>query len=132
MLIFDYAQLAVMSGERNLRGAVTWRSIAKVRHQNPDVQFSFAIGSCFWNALGHGDQVLYGRHLPGAEVILRLVRWNDFQCAERTVVSRCDFHLGMTMDGEPCRPDPRIYRNSGDACSPCPARPSYIRGAEGS
>ena len=43
MLIFDYSQLAVMSGERNLRGAVTWRSIAKVRHQNPDAQFSSAI-----------------------------------------------------------------------------------------
>jgi superfamily II DNA or RNA helicase len=43
MLIFDYSQLAVMSGERNLHGAVTWRSIAKVRHQNPDAQFSSAI-----------------------------------------------------------------------------------------
>ena len=43
MLIFDYSQLAVMSGERNLDGAVTWRSIAKVRHQNPDAPFSSAI-----------------------------------------------------------------------------------------
>lgn len=43
MLIFDYSQLAVMSGERNLYGAVTWRSIAKIRHQNPDAHFSSAI-----------------------------------------------------------------------------------------
>ena len=43
MLLFDYSQLAVMSGERNLRGAVTWRSIAKVRHQNPNANFSSAI-----------------------------------------------------------------------------------------
>ena len=43
MLIFDYSQLAVMSGERNLHGAVTWRSIAKVRHRNPDAHFSSAI-----------------------------------------------------------------------------------------
>jgi superfamily II DNA or RNA helicase len=43
MLIFDYSQLAVMSGERNLHGVVTWRSIARVRHQNPDAQFSSAI-----------------------------------------------------------------------------------------
>jgi superfamily II DNA or RNA helicase/CBS domain-containing protein len=43
MLVFDYSQLAVMSGERSLRGAVTWRSIAKVRHRNPDAQLSSAI-----------------------------------------------------------------------------------------
>jgi superfamily II DNA or RNA helicase len=43
MLISDYSQLAVMSGERTLHGAVTWRSIAKVRHQNSDAQFSSAI-----------------------------------------------------------------------------------------
>lgn len=43
MLVFDYSQLAVMSGERSLRGAVTWRSIAKVRHRSPHAQFSSAI-----------------------------------------------------------------------------------------
>lgn len=43
MLIFDYSQLAVMSSERNLSGAVTWRSIARVRHQNPNAPFSSAI-----------------------------------------------------------------------------------------
>ncbi len=43
MLIFDYSQLAVMSGERKLHGAVTWRSIAKARHQNPDAHFSSAV-----------------------------------------------------------------------------------------
>jgi superfamily II DNA or RNA helicase len=43
MLVFDYSQLAVMSGERSLRGAITWRSIAKIRHRNSDAQFSSAI-----------------------------------------------------------------------------------------
>ena len=31
--------------------------------------------SCFRHARGHDDQVLCGRHLPGAEVIPRLVRY---------------------------------------------------------
>lgn len=43
MLLFDYSQLAVMTGERNLHGAVTWRSIAKIRHQRPDAPLSDAI-----------------------------------------------------------------------------------------
>lgn len=43
MLLFDYSQLAVMTGERNLHGAVTWRSIAKIRHQRPDAPLSAAI-----------------------------------------------------------------------------------------
>lgn len=43
MLLFDYSQLAVMAGERNLHGAVTWRSIAKIRHQRPDAPLSAAI-----------------------------------------------------------------------------------------
>jgi superfamily II DNA or RNA helicase len=43
MLVFDYSQLAVMPGERSLRGAVTWRSIAKVRHRDSNAQFSSAI-----------------------------------------------------------------------------------------
>ena len=43
MLLFDYSQLAVMTGDRNLHGAVTWRSIAKIRHQRPDAPLSAAI-----------------------------------------------------------------------------------------
>jgi CBS domain-containing protein len=43
MLIEDYSQLAVMSGPRDLKGAVSWKSIAKVRNANPDAKLSSAI-----------------------------------------------------------------------------------------
>ena len=43
MLLNDYSQLAVMEGERTLRGAVTWKSIAKARNVTPDARFSDAI-----------------------------------------------------------------------------------------
>ncbi|WP_279581805.1 CBS domain-containing protein [Fodinicola feengrottensis] len=43
MLLNDFSQLAVLSGSRNLRGAVTWRSIAHARHQKPDASFADAI-----------------------------------------------------------------------------------------
>ncbi|MFD8251430.1 restriction system modified-DNA reader domain-containing protein [Streptomyces werraensis] len=42
MVINDYSQLPVISG-RSLRGAVTWESIARARHANPDATFSDAI-----------------------------------------------------------------------------------------
>jgi hypothetical protein len=43
MIIDDYSQLAVMSGPRNLKGAVSWKSIAKARNANPDAKLSAAI-----------------------------------------------------------------------------------------
>ncbi|MGW4593633.1 restriction system modified-DNA reader domain-containing protein [Amycolatopsis thermoflava] len=43
MLLNDFSQLAVLSGPRNLRGAVTWRSIAQARHQRPEARFADAI-----------------------------------------------------------------------------------------
>jgi CBS domain-containing protein len=43
MIIEDYSQLAVMSGPRSLRGAVSWKSIAKARNANPDAKLSAAI-----------------------------------------------------------------------------------------
>ncbi|MFE7193758.1 CBS domain-containing protein [Kitasatospora sp. NPDC057541] len=42
MAINDYSQLPVISG-RNLRGAVTWESIARARYANPEATFSDAI-----------------------------------------------------------------------------------------
>lgn len=42
MLLNDYSQLAVLNG-RDLRGAVTWRSIAQARHLDPDAPLSRAI-----------------------------------------------------------------------------------------
>ncbi|WUD72201.1 N-6 DNA methylase [Streptomyces sp. NBC_00510] len=43
MVINDYSQLPVLSGARNVRGAVTWKSIARARHANHDPSFSHAI-----------------------------------------------------------------------------------------
>src|SRR5205823_5755668 len=43
MLLNDFSQLAVLSGPRNLRGAVTWRSIAQAMHQKPDANLADAI-----------------------------------------------------------------------------------------
>jgi len=36
MLRHDYSQLAVMSGSRDLRGAISWESIAQAKIRNPD------------------------------------------------------------------------------------------------
>jgi len=43
MLIEDYSQLAVMSGPRDLKGAVSWKSIAKARNANSGAKLSRAI-----------------------------------------------------------------------------------------
>ena len=43
MLIQDYSQLAVMTGPRDLKGAVGWKSIAKARNADPDAILSAAI-----------------------------------------------------------------------------------------
>jgi len=43
MLLNGYSQLAVLAGSHNLRGAVTWQSIAYARHANPDAAFADAI-----------------------------------------------------------------------------------------
>ncbi len=39
----DFSQLAVLSGPRNLRGAVTWRSIAQAMHRKSDAHLADAI-----------------------------------------------------------------------------------------
>jgi len=43
MALNRYDQLAVLAGTRNLRGAVTWESLAWARHANSDAPFSQAI-----------------------------------------------------------------------------------------
>lgn len=56
MLLNDFSQLAVLSGPRNLRGAVTWRSIAQAMHQKPEPSFADAIDP-------HAEVVAYDRDL---------------------------------------------------------------------
>ncbi|WFE27828.1 hypothetical protein O7623_01025 [Solwaraspora sp. WMMD791] len=43
MLLNGYSQLAVLNGPRNLRGAVTWQSIAHARHADPNAKLTDAI-----------------------------------------------------------------------------------------
>jgi predicted transcriptional regulator len=43
MLTDDFSQLAVMTGPKSLKGAVTWKSIARARNANPDAKLSEAI-----------------------------------------------------------------------------------------
>lgn len=43
MLTEDYSQLAVKTGARDLKGAVSWKSIARARNANPNAKLSAAI-----------------------------------------------------------------------------------------
>ncbi|MET7997448.1 CBS domain-containing protein [Amycolatopsis sp. NPDC005232] len=45
MILSDVSQLAVLNGPRNLRGAITWRSIAEARHRKPDAALADAVDS---------------------------------------------------------------------------------------
>ncbi|MEY9937032.1 CBS domain-containing protein [Streptacidiphilus sp. MAP5-3] len=55
MSMDDYSQLPVMDGVRTVKGAVTWKSIAKARHADPAAPFS--------DAIIPADEVPYDRHL---------------------------------------------------------------------
>jgi predicted transcriptional regulator len=55
MLLNDYSQLAVLSGPHTVRGAVTWKSIAKVRHAKP--------GAILSDAIVHAREVRYDQEL---------------------------------------------------------------------
>ncbi|MFE0025432.1 CBS domain-containing protein [Amycolatopsis sp. NPDC059021] len=56
MLLNDFSQLAVLNGPRNLRGAVTWRSIAQAMHRKSDASVADAI-------VAHVEAVAYDRDL---------------------------------------------------------------------
>ncbi len=55
MLLNDFSQLAVLSGPRNPRGAVTWRSIAQAMHRKP--------GAAVADAIVRAEVVAYDRDL---------------------------------------------------------------------
>ena len=55
MAINGYSQLPVLAGTRNLRGAVTWESIARARHADPAAPFA--------KAIIRAREVLYDQHL---------------------------------------------------------------------
>ncbi|MCQ4083987.1 CBS domain-containing protein [Streptomyces sp. RB6PN25] len=43
MALHDFSQLPVLAGPHNLRGALSWKSIARARHADPDASLSQAI-----------------------------------------------------------------------------------------
>ncbi|MGW4486150.1 restriction system modified-DNA reader domain-containing protein [Amycolatopsis sp. NPDC004368] len=43
MILNDVSQLAVLNGPRNLRGAITWQSIAEARHRKPEAALADAV-----------------------------------------------------------------------------------------
>ncbi|MGW3996308.1 restriction system modified-DNA reader domain-containing protein [Amycolatopsis sp. NPDC004772] len=55
MLLNDFSQLAVLSGPRNPRGAVTWRSIVQAMHSKPGARLA--------DAIVHAEVVAYDRDL---------------------------------------------------------------------
>jgi CBS domain-containing protein len=77
MLINDYSQLAVMTGPRDLKGAVSWKSIARARNANPGAMLSAAITKV--------SDVSYTADLIS---LLRLIQSQEFvfvRGADRTV-----------------------------------------------
>ncbi|WP_460437649.1 restriction system modified-DNA reader domain-containing protein [Amycolatopsis stemonae] len=68
MLLNDYSQLAVLNGPRNVRGAVTWRSIAQAMQQNPDASVADATDT-------HFEAVPYDRDLSE---VLPTLQQRDF------------------------------------------------------
>jgi hypothetical protein len=56
MLRYDYSQLAVMSGVRNLRGAVSWESIAQAKIRNPAANLKDALVAV--DVVRSGDDLL--------------------------------------------------------------------------
>ncbi|MET9112965.1 hypothetical protein ABZX38_02045 [Streptomyces longwoodensis] len=43
MALHDFSQMPVLAGPHNLRGAVSWKSIARARHADPEASLSQAI-----------------------------------------------------------------------------------------
>ena len=64
MLTNDYSQLAVMTGPRDLKGAVSWKSIARARNANPEANLSAAITKPF-------EVVLYTADLIGSLPVIQ-------------------------------------------------------------
>ncbi|MEU4794952.1 CBS domain-containing protein [Streptomyces sp. NPDC023327] len=56
MRLNGYSQLPVLGGPRNLRGAVTWESIARARYANSEAPFSDAIVAA--HAVSYADHLI--------------------------------------------------------------------------
>jgi hypothetical protein len=79
MLLNDFSQLAVLSGPRDLRGAVTWQSIAHARHAKAGAKLSDAIDE---NA---AEMVRYDKELIDILPILQRVGFVFVRDVERRI-----------------------------------------------
>lgn len=77
MLIQDFSQLAVMTGPRDLKGAVTWKSIARARNAYPDAKLSAAIVN--------SDPVRYTDDLIGVLPVIQRQEFVFVRGADRSV-----------------------------------------------
>jgi len=77
MLTNDYSQLAVMGGPRDLKGAVSWKSIARARNANPDAKLSAAIS--------RPSEVPYAADLIGLLPVIQSQEFVFVRGADRTV-----------------------------------------------
>lgn len=84
MVLNDFSQLAVLNGPRNLRGAVTWRSIAQAMHQKSVASFVDAIDR-------HVEVVPYDRDLSEVLPILQqrqfLFVWDESKAIKGIVTT---------------------------------------------
>jgi predicted transcriptional regulator len=77
MLINDYSQLAVMTGLRDLKGAVSWKSIARARNASPGAKLSAAIVKA--------SEVPYTADLIGLLPVIQSQEFVFVRGADRTV-----------------------------------------------
>ena len=77
MLTNDYSQLAVMTSPRDLKGAVSWKSIARARNANPTARLSTAIIKA--------SDVLYTADLIGLLPVIQSQEFVFVRGADRTV-----------------------------------------------
>jgi CBS domain-containing protein len=77
MLTNDYSQLAVMTSRRDLKGAVSWKSIARARNANPQAMLSAAITKA--------SDVPYTADLIGLLPVIQSQEFVFVRGADRTV-----------------------------------------------
>lgn len=77
MLTNDFSQLAVMTGLRDLKGAVSWKSIARARNANPGAKLSAAIFKA--------SEVAYTADLIGLLPMIQSQEFVFVRGADRTV-----------------------------------------------
>lgn len=96
MMRSDYSQLAVQSGPRDLRGAVSWESIAQAKIRNPDARLRDAVFTP--EVVGFDDDLL-GRIPMIVDASFVFVQANDRQISG--IVTTADLSLEFATLAKP-------------------------------